>query len=117
MRGHLTNCTFIQVEALKECFDFLNNGYIDEKGWFGDDKWLIYLRHCFNGNKIKMTIRRFSYIIEKNSKLVKSVEGLEDLDRYDCTLDSQVVIKAKRREICGCSRLISGSDLPDVEPK
>ena len=95
MKSFISDCTFIQVEALKECFDFLQNGYVDEKVWFGEDKWLMYFRHQYNNNHIKVTVRKFSYIVEKNAKVVKSVEGLEDLKRYECYLDSQIVIKTK----------------------
>lgn len=95
MIDFFSNCTFIQVEALKECFDFLQNGYVDEKVWFGSDKWLMYFKHHYNHNRIKVTVRKFSYVVEKNAKVVKSVEGLEDMRRYDCYLDSQIVIKAK----------------------
>lgn len=95
MNPFISDCTFIQVEALKECFDFLQNGYVDEKVWFGEDKWLIYLKHQYNHNRIKVTVRKFSYVVQKNAKVVKSVEGLEDAKRYECYLDSQIVIKAK----------------------
>lgn len=115
MRGFIQNVTFIQVEALKECFDFLHNGYVDTKGWFGDEKWLLYFKHAYNHNDIKVTVRPYSYIVEKNGKLVKSVEGLEDLRRYDCYLDSQVTIKAKRVDPSGNKIVISGSVLPNID--
>ena len=117
MRGFLKNVTFIQVEALKECFDFLHNGYIDKKGWFGQDKWILYFKHMCNGNEIKITVRPFSYVLEKNGVVKKTVEGLPDLRRYDCSLDSQVTIKAKRIDDSGGNLLVSGSDLPNIDER
>lgn len=107
------NITFIQVEALKESLDFLRNGYIDFKWSFSNELWLLYFKKIGSSTRIKVRVRQFSYIIERNGKVVKSVEGLPDLRRYDVEFDTDVVIKAKRIDLYTGSRLISSSVSPN----
>lgn len=107
------NITYIQVEALKESLDFLRNGYIDFKWSFSNELWLLYFKKIGSSTRIKVRVRQFSYIIERNGKMVKSVEGLPDLRRYDVEFDKDVVIKAKRIDLYTGSRLISSSVSPN----
>lgn len=107
------NITFIQVEALKESLDFLRNGYIDFKWSFSNDLWLLYFKKERSTTKIKVRVRPFSYVIERDGKLVKSVEGLPDLRRYDVVFDEDVVIKAKRIDLYPDSKLVSSSVSPN----
>ena len=107
------NITFIQVEALKESLDFLRNGYVDFKWTFSDDLWLLYFKKERSTTIIKVRVRPFSYVIERDGKLVKSVEGLPDLRRYDVVFDEDVVIKAKRIDLYPNSRLVSSSVSPN----
>lgn len=107
------NITFIQVEALKESLDFLRNGYVDWCYSFSKELWLFYFKKAGSSTKIKVRVRQFSYVIERNGKVVKSVEGLPDLRRYDVEFDTDVVIKAKRIELYPDSRLVSSSVSPN----
>lgn len=107
------NITFIQVEALKESLDFLRNGYIDFKWSFSNELWLLYFKKVGSSTRIKVRVRKFSYVIERNGKVVKSVEGLPDLRRYDVEFDTDVVIKAKRIDLYTGSRFISSSVSPN----
>ena len=109
------NITFIQVEALKESLDLLRNGYIDFKWTFSKDLWLMYFKKEKSTTKIKVRVRPFSYVIERDGKVVKSVEGLPDLRRYDVDFDEDVVIKAKRIDLYPVSKLVSSSVLPNDE--
>lgn len=111
MKDVFHNITFIQVEALKESLDLLQNGYVDFNFSFSEDLWLLYFKKLTGTTKIKVRVRRFSYVIERDGKVVKSVEGLPDLRRYDVEFDSDVVIKAKRIDLYGGSRLVPGSVL------
>lgn len=107
------NITFIQVEALKESLDFLRNGYVDWSCSFSKELWLLYFKKTGSSTKIKVRVRQFSYVIERNGRVVKSVEGLPDLRRYDVEFDTDVVIKAKRIELYPDSRLVSSSVSPN----
>ena len=107
------NITFIQVEALKESLDFLRNGYVDTTFTFSKDLWFFYFKKRNSTTRIKVRVEKFSYIIERDGKLVKSVEGLPDLRRYDVVFDEDVVIKAKRIDLYPDSRLVSSSVSPN----
>ena len=111
------NITYIQVEALKESLDFIRNGYIDLKWTFSKDLWLLYFKKERSTTIIKVRVRPFSYVIERNGKVVKSVEGLPDLRRYDVDFDSDVVIKAKRIDLYSNSKLVPRSDLPNIDER
>ena len=107
------NITYIQVEALKESLDFLRNGYVDTSFSCTKDLWLLYFKKRYSTTKIKVRVEKFSYIIERDGRLVKSVEGLPDLRRYDVVFDEDVVIKAKRIDLNPDSRLVPSSVLPN----
>ena len=107
------NITYIQVEALKESLDFLRNGYVDTTFTISKDLWLLYFKKIGSTTRIKVRVEKFSYIIERDGKLVKSVEGLPDLRRYDVVFDEDVVIKARRIDLYPGSRLVSSSVSPN----
>ena len=109
------NITFIQVEALKESLDFLRNGYVDFKFSFSSEMWLLYFKKESSTTKLKVRVRPFNYVIERDGKVVTSVEGLPDLRRYDVEFDSDVVIKAKRIDLNFTSKLVPRSDLPNID--
>ena len=109
------NITFIQVEALKESLDFLRNGYVDSTCSYSRDMWLLYFKKKDAATKIKVRVRPFSYVIERNGKIVKSVKGLPDLRRYDVEFDNDVVIKAKRIDLYSGSKLVPKSDLTNID--
>jgi hypothetical protein len=111
MKDVFHNLTFIQVEALKESLDLLQNGYVDSTSSFSEDLWLLYFKKLTDSTRIKVRVRRFSYVIERDGNVVKSVEGLPDLRRYDVEFDSDVVIKAKRIDLYSGSKLVPGSVL------
>ena len=111
------NITYIQVEALKECLDFLRNGYVDSTLCFSKEMWLLYFKKIGSSTRIKVRVRQFSYDIERNGKVVKSVEGLPDLRRYDVDFDTDVIIKAKRIDLYTGSRLVSSSISPNDKAK
>lgn len=67
--------TKLEVEALKECLDFLSCGYRVVSSFYDSDKWIIHLRHMRNLNRIKIVISEWSYTIEKNHRVVKLVSG------------------------------------------
>lgn len=107
------NITYIQVEALKESLDFLRNGYVDSTCTYSNEMWLLYFKKIGSSTRIKVRVRKFSYVIERNGKVVKSVVGLPDLRRYDVEFDTDVVIKAKRIDLYTGSRFISSSVSPN----
>lgn len=115
MRDVFHNLTFIQVEALKESLDLLRNGYVDSTCSFSNDLWLLYFKKLADSTRIKVRVRQFSYVIERDGRVVKSVEGLPDLRRYDVEFDSDVVIKAKRIDLYSGSKLVPGSVLTKTD--
>lgn len=94
------NVTRIQVDALRECIDFIRNGYVDMANYYDDDKWFLYFKKADANRRIKVIVRPFSYVIEKNGKVVKSVEGVPDSCRYNVSFDSDVIIKADLVSSC-----------------
>ena len=115
MTDIFSNITYIQVEALKEGFDFLRNGYIDAAGAYSKEVWFFYFKKRAGRQRIKMIVRPFSYVIEKNGKVVKTVEGLPDLRRYDVEFESDAVIKAVRIDLYANSKLVPSSVLPKTD--
>lgn len=117
MKLQWKNLTYIQVEALRECFDFIANGYVDEKSYFDNRKWTIWLRHAYNRNKIKMIVTDSYYTIEKNIVAVKHIEGCPDNRRYNAQLNSQGEIEVVRSGEGVNSMLVSGSVLHKLYEK
>lgn len=107
------NISLIQVEALKECFDLIENGYIDRKSYFGDSIWLIYLIHAYNHNEIRMEVHKDRYSIRKNDRLIKTVSGCNNRTLYHAWLNSQGRVKAVRVRRSDCLQLVSGYVLPN----
>lgn len=60
-----------QVEALRECFDLLQNGYLKIVEWYGDVSWYIKLKHSKNGNVCEVKWKPNHYTISINGKVVK----------------------------------------------
>ena len=94
------NVTRIQVDALRECIDFIRNGYVDMTNYYDEHEWYLYFKKSDANRRIKVIVRPFSYVIEKNGKVVKSVEGVPDDCRYNVSFDSDVVIKADLISSC-----------------
>lgn len=111
------NLTYIQVEALRECFDFIANGYVDEKSFFDKRKWTIWLRHAYNHNRIKMIVTDSYYTIEKNIVAVKHIEGSPDNRRYNAKLNSKGEVEVVRCREGENSMFVSGSVLPNIYEK
>lgn len=65
--------TKAEVEALKECFDLIHNGYfiLWSAGKQGD-MWMKF-KHSRNGNILSINVRYDGYDICKMGKKIKSV--------------------------------------------
>ncbi len=70
MKDLFHNITFIQVEALKASLDLLRNGYVDSTLCFTDDLWLLYFKKRNDTTTIKVRVRKYSYVIERDGRVV-----------------------------------------------
>lgn len=94
--SEFTGLTRCQVEALLECFDFLRNGYQDMGTYNFDDVAMYRLRHKRKGTWIRVISRPQSYDIYKEKTLRKSVEVLDDLNRYRLFVNSDMSVGVVR---------------------
>lgn len=112
-KGNYTGLTRIEVEALRECFDFINNGYVFIVGYHDDKQWFIKLRHRMHVRYLKVYIHDWNYSIIRDTKCVKSVSVNPDDYRYDVVLHSELTINKCYFLTGGSEKLVSGSELPN----
>lgn len=77
-----------EVEALRECLDFIRNGYVDVFSSSNNDWSLWKLRHTYNGNTLVILATHDYYDIKKNGEQVKRRYVKDDGSRYTATLGS-----------------------------
>lgn len=77
-----------EVEALRECLDFIRNGYVDVFSSSNKDWSLWKLRHAYNGNTLIILATHGYYDIKKNGEQVKRRFIKDDGSRYMATLGS-----------------------------
>lgn len=111
--GNYTGLTRIEVEALRECFDFVKNGYVFLVGYHDDKQWFIKLRHRMHVRYLKVYIHEWNYTIIRDTKCVKSVSVNPDDYRYDVVLHSELRIKQCYFASNGGEKLVFGSVLPN----
>lgn len=105
--------TKVQVEAFKECFDLIRNGYREITAYSDCYHWYIKLRHERKKSRIEIHIQEFSYQIIRNGNCIKSISRMPSPERYHLEVDSennrpQVVTWLRDNK-----KLISSSDLPN----
>lgn len=111
--GKLDYLTSLQVDALRECIDFTQNGYYILIFYVASDYMFIKMRHLKHERWLKMYVHPWRYDIYKNGVLVKSASRSPDSIRYDVLLDSGVQIKRSYTAINGYEKLVFGSVLPN----
>ena len=106
--SEFTDLSRAEVEALKECFDFLRNGYIQVIDFFTESIWVIKMRHQSNGNRLTIWIKKYTYTIYRNGETVKTVFWRHDTGRYRLSVDSEMKVKVDRIDTGGVVKFISG---------
>lgn len=101
-----TNLTLAQVEALRECFDFLKNGYIQVIDFHVRLLWIIKMKHRANGNTINVHITPQYYEIFKNGRCSKKVYHRTSGERFVLSVDSEMTIKVRPINVGACAKLI-----------
>lgn len=71
MREKRTELKYV-VLALRECQDFLDNGYLVRFSSYSKDYLFIKLKHQTNGNEIVIKSSTLMMSITKNGKVVKT---------------------------------------------
>lgn len=104
--------TIVQVEALRECLDFLRNGYREEANIALSGVTYIKLVHCDTRSIIMVKIWPWRYVIRHDRKTVKDVAVDPDPKRYDCEVNSLMGLTVTRSRTSAKTRLIFGSVLP-----
>lgn len=107
--SEFTGLTRCQVEALLECFDFLDNGYQDMGTYNFDDVAIHRLRHQVKGTWIKVISRPESYDIYKEKVLRKSVVFSDDLSRYRLFVNSDMSVGVVRTRPGADDKIVSSS--------
>ncbi len=113
----LDNLTSLQVDALRECIDFTNNGYYILIFYVASDYMFIKMRHLKHERWLKMYVYPWRYDIYKNGVLVKSASRNPDDMRYDVSLDSSLTIKRMYPQLNGHEKLVFGSVLPNHDDR
>lgn len=117
MKNEWSNLTCIQVRALRECLDFLANGYYEHGSVCSSSYWVIILRHRIKKSTIKVFVHPWDFSIEHDGKEVKSAFAIPDKYRYDILIHSQIEITTMRTVPCVSSKLVSGSVLTNQDGK
>ena len=115
--GEYTGLTRIEVEALRECFDFIDNGYLLVVGYHDDKQWFIKLRHYKHKRYLKIYIHKWFYSIIRDYKCVKSISISPDDNRYNVVLGSNLSIKRCYFVSNGCEKQVFGSVLPNHDDR
>lgn len=65
------NITRSQVEALRECFDLIRDGYVEKFSAVLETHWFIRLSHLRSGKGIIIRAYADRYTIQVDKKVVK----------------------------------------------
>lgn len=109
--------TKVQVEAFKECFDLIRNGYREITAYSDTFFWYIKLRHERKKSRIEIHIQDFSYQISRNGKCIKSVSRMPSPERYHLEVDSEDNRPHVITWLSECKKLVSDSDLPNINER
>lgn len=102
-----SNLTRAQVEALLECFDFLNNGYEERSSFEVEDLWVIQVRHKRTYRVIRVFIKPDRYRIAVEGKTKKKVYYPLGSDRFRLVVNSPRDIGVIRLNPGGDQKLVS----------
>ena len=106
--SEFTDLTKAQVEALLECFDFLQNGYLPETDYQSHGVWIIKLKHKKNGHRLSIWIRPIDYFIWRDGRPVKRRQFRKDTGRYRLMVNSDMSVGVVRLSVSADARLVSG---------
>ena len=109
--------TKVPVEAFKECFDLIRNGYREVMAYSDTFFWYIKLRHEKKRSRIEFHIQDFSYQISRNGKCIKRVSRMPSPERYLLEVNSEDNEAHVITCLVDCKKLISDSDLPNVNER
>lgn len=90
--SEFTDLTKAEVEALLECFDFLRNGYVQVIDFNADGIWVIKMKHAKNGARLNVWIKKHSYSIFKDGKLIKAVHLRNDHNLFGLVVNSDMSV-------------------------
>lgn len=102
-----SNLTRAQVEALLECFDFLNNGYEERSSFEVNDLWVIQVQNKRTWRIIRVFIRPDRYRITVDGRTKKKVYFPLGEDRYKLVVNSPRDIGVVRLASSGGQSLVS----------
>lgn len=91
-----TDLTKAQVEALLQCFDFLDNGYHEQSCFEVDDVWIIQMQHSRTLRVIRVFIRPDRYRIVVRGRTKKKVLFASSQYRYRILVNSDGTRKVHR---------------------
>lgn len=83
-----SNLTRAQVEALLECFDFLNNGFKELSSFEINDVWIVNFLHKRTYKRLRVMIRPLNYKITCGKQIRKQVFYGSSRDRYKIVVNS-----------------------------
>ena len=107
--------TVVQVEALRECLDFLRNGYREENCVTVMGRTYIKLRNYSKASWISVLISPWEYSIRHDGKKVKAIKTSPDDFRYDCLVDSVMVLRITKKYTSAKIKLVTSSVLPNPD--
>lgn len=102
------NLTRAQVEALMECFDFLQNGYVEYQFLQLFKVWVVSLKHQRTKKDIHVFIYPNRYRIRVDRKTRKIVEFRPSGERYRIMVNSDASIGVVRQTPSGGVPVVSG---------
>lgn len=104
--------TVVQVEVLRECLDFLRNGYREESCVMVMGRTYIKLRNYSKASWISVLISPWEYSIRHDGKKVKHIKTNPDDFRYDCQVDSLMLLRITKKYTSANIKFIFSSVLP-----
>lgn len=102
-----SNLTRAQVEALLECFDFLNNGFKELSSFDIDNVWIVNFLHKRTYKRLRVVIRPLNYKITCGKQIRKQVFYGSSRDRYKIVVNSPHDIGVVRLSPGGDQKLVS----------
>lgn len=102
-----SNLTRAQVEALLECFDFLNNGFEELSSFEIEHVWIVNLQHKRTFKRLRVIIRPLNYKITCKGHIRKQVFYGSSRDRYKIVVNSPHDIGVIRLNPGGDQKFVS----------
>lgn len=104
----------VEIQALRECLDFISNGYRVMFSYTDSEVTYVKLRHVHSSRIISMTIRDNGYSIQDRKGLLKFTDACPDRQLYRVMINSALKCTVEPLGEGLHKKLVFGSELTNV---